>query len=309
MNGLMLSRRYYSEVFLPECRKRLPPAEGHFAAGLVGEGSECFGYDDDWSRDHSFGLRLCIWLTEEDYARFGADMEALWHSLPQPFWGYTRPADDRNEGKRSGVFTVGGFYRGLLSVSDIPKQPLHWLSIAEPRLAAATNGVVYIDEPGEFTAVRNRFLAHFPEDVTRYYLARYAAIAAQTGQYNLLRAARRGDGLAVENIRACFIQSIISMVFLLNRTYRPFYKCAPKAMCTLPILGNEVHGKLLRLSEARGIREQVLLVEDVCAHLLEEMRRQGYTDGRSAYLMSHLPEIMGRIKTPEIRNLGIDLVF
>ena len=40
MKGLELSRRYYSEVFLPELRKCFPAAEGRFAAGLVGEGSE-----------------------------------------------------------------------------------------------------------------------------------------------------------------------------------------------------------------------------------------------------------------------------
>ncbi len=85
MKGLELSRLYYREIFLPECRKRFPSAEGHFAAGLVGAGSECFGYDDDWSQDHSFGPRLCIWLTQEDQARYGPDLSSLWHSLPEPF--------------------------------------------------------------------------------------------------------------------------------------------------------------------------------------------------------------------------------
>ena len=309
MRGLTLSRGYYHTVFLPACRARLPQAEGHFATGLVGEGSECFGFDDEWSRDHSFGPRLCIWLTREDEARCGPELDALWRSLPETFEGYRRPADAANEGKRSGVFTVDEFYRRLLGVPDAPNEPARWLAIAEPHLAAATNGAVYCDGPGAFTAVRNRLLAHFPADVTRYYLARHAATAAQTGQYNLLRAHRHGEALAADSARARFIQSVIAMVFLLNRTYRPFYKWAPRAMRALPILGGEIHGKLLTLSGARDLRGQIALVEDICACLLEEMRLQGYTSGQSDFLMDHLPELMGRIESPEIRARGITMAF
>lgn len=309
MKGLELSRLYYSEIFLPECRKRFPSAEGHFAAGLVGEGSECFGYDDDLSQDHSFGLRLCIWLTQEDYVRYGPDLKTLWLSLPETFEGYKRPATDIREGKRNGIFSVGEFYERILGAPDAPNQLSRWLAIAEPSFAAATNGEVYSDEPGRFTAVRKRLLAYFPDDVTRYYMAQHAAIAAQTGQYNLLRAHRHGEELAAGNIKARFTQSAIAMVFLLNKTYRPFYKWAPRAMRSLPVLGGKIHDMLLRLSEARDIREQFFLVEDVCACILAEMRRQGYTSGQSDFLMDHLPEIMGRIESPEIRDRGINMVF
>ena len=309
MKGSELSRLYYNEIFLPECRKRLPCAEGHFAAGLVGEGSECFGYDDDWSQDHSFGPRLCIWLTEEDHARYGQDLNALWLSLPETLAGHKRPGTDINEGKRSGVFSVGEFYARILGIPDAPRDLSQWLAIAEPCFAAATNGEIYSDEPGAFTAIRKKLLAYFPDDVTRYYMAKYAATAAQTGQYNLLRAHRHGEELAASNTKARFIQSAIAIVFLLNKTYRPFYKWAPRAMRSLPVLGDEIHGKLLRLSEARAIGVQVSLVEDVCASILAEMRLQDYTSGQSDFLMDHLPEIMGRIEAPEIRARGISMVF
>lgn len=309
MKGLALSRRYYDEVFLPECEKRLPDAVGHFAAGLVGEGSECFGYDDALSRDHGFGPRLCIWLTREDDARWGRDLDALWQSLPTGLAGYERPAAAANEGKRSGVFTVEEFYQRLLGVPDAPDSPDGWLSIGEPYLAAAVNGAVYRDEPGRFTAVRERLLAHFPDDVTRYYLARHAAIAAQTGQYNLLRAHRHGEELAVSGIKARFIQSVIAMVFLLNRRYRPFYKWAPRAMRALPVLGSDIHDRLLKLSRAREIGEQCTLVEEICASVLTQLRRQGYTAGQSDYLMDHLPELVGRIADRKLREWGISLAF
>ncbi len=309
MKGLELSRLYYQEVFLPECRKRFPSVEGHFAAGLVGEGSECFGYDDELSQDHGFGLRLCIWMTQEDYTRYGSSLVSLWDSLPETFEGYQRPVTGIQEGKRDGIFTVGEFYTRLLGIPDVPENFNQWLTIAEPYFAAATNGEIYSDEPGHFTAVRNRLLAYFPDDITRYYIAKNAAIAAQTGQYNLLRAYRHGENLAVSNIKSRFIQSVIAIVFLLNKTYRPFYKWAPRAMRALPILGKDIHDKLLILSESQSIKEQVFLAETICASLLAEMRIQGYTSGDSDYFMDHIPDIMERIDSPEIRNRGISMVF
>ena len=308
MTGAALSRRYYEEVFLPECRRQLPEALGHFAAGLVGEGSECFGFDDALSRDHSFGPRVCIWLDGEDCRRFASGLDALWRGLPDHFEGFARPRPRPQEGKRSGVFVVDEFYTGLLGVPDAPDRPEGWLAIPEPCLAAAVNGAVWCDGPGRFTAVRQRLLAHYPEDVLRYYLARQAALAAQTGQYNLPRALHRGEFLAAEDSKARFIHSVIAMTFLLNRTYRPFYKWAPRAMRALPLLGAALYDQVLALARAEDGREQVDLTEEICARLLAQLRALGYTAGRSDYLMDHLPDLMEGIRDPAVRTLGISLV-
>ena len=55
MRGLELSRRFYEEFGREMVRKEFPEYEERIAAGLVGQGSECFGYDDEVSRDHDFG--------------------------------------------------------------------------------------------------------------------------------------------------------------------------------------------------------------------------------------------------------------
>ena len=55
IKGLELSKRYFYDIVLPEFEKSLKDILPLCAFGLVGEGSECYGYDDELSQDHDFG--------------------------------------------------------------------------------------------------------------------------------------------------------------------------------------------------------------------------------------------------------------
>lgn len=60
IKGLELSKRYFYDIVLPEFEKSLKDILPLCAFGLVGEGSECYGYDDELSKDHDFGPSVCI---------------------------------------------------------------------------------------------------------------------------------------------------------------------------------------------------------------------------------------------------------
>lgn len=55
MKGMELSKAYFEEYGRPLIEQQLSQYKGYIAAGLVGEGSECFGFDDAFSTDHDFG--------------------------------------------------------------------------------------------------------------------------------------------------------------------------------------------------------------------------------------------------------------
>ena len=65
MKGLELSRAYYEEYGKPMIDTQLAQYKPYLAAGLVGEGSECLGFDDELSTDHDFGPAFCLWMWDK----------------------------------------------------------------------------------------------------------------------------------------------------------------------------------------------------------------------------------------------------
>ena len=65
MNGLELSRAFYEEHGKPMLEEQFPQLLPLLAVGLFGSGSECFGYDDETSRDHDFEPGFCLFLPDE----------------------------------------------------------------------------------------------------------------------------------------------------------------------------------------------------------------------------------------------------
>ena len=66
MQGLQLSRLFFEEIGRPSLEQNFGNILDELAAGLCGEGSECFGYDDDVSRDHDFLPCFDIWVKNRD---------------------------------------------------------------------------------------------------------------------------------------------------------------------------------------------------------------------------------------------------
>ena len=141
-------------------------------------------------------------------------------------------------------------------------------------------------------------------------MAARTALMAQSGQYNLERCLKRGERGAAALALSEFVQNGLSLLFLLNRRYMPYYKWAFRAAGELPEYG----GLAKRLSGliTEGVPEtgdscKGLLndVEEICREVATALKKQGLTDGSWDYLEPHAFEIMERIRDGEMRNLHV----
>lgn len=299
MKGMELSREFFKKSE-SELRKKLSEYWHLLAFGLVGEGSECLGYDDDLSRDHDWGADFCIWIPDEIFEVAAPKINAVYSSLDRGT--LPRRAVSGQGYGRVGAMPVKGFYRKFLGADSPPERLIRWLSIPENGLAAAVNGEVFLDNNGEFSRIRNSFLAFYPEDVLLKKLSAKAAKAAQAGQYNFPRCARRGENVAALISKAEFAKEAMGMVFLLNKAYAPFYKWTHRALCDLPVLNAtaELFSDLAAEAETGKCTD---LIEDISARIITELRRERLSSSQSDFLHDHAIEIAGSIQDPELKKL------
>lgn len=300
-NGMELCQAFYEEYGIPMIREKFPQYENMIATGLVGEGSECFGFDDEVSRDHDFGPGFCMWLTDQVYDEVGQQLQEAYEGLPSTYMGITRFTTAKAQ-KRVGVFRIGDFYEGLIGLRDVPTTQNQWLFLEDYRLAAATNGKVFRDDLGEFTRIRRGILNHYPEEVRIQKIARQAALMAQSGQYNYSRMFGRGETVTAAIALSEFMKHTMSMVYLLNRKYSPFYKWMHRGMQELRILP-EIGDILNALVDFPSGDERIpQTIEIIVALIIAEMRKQGLTSGEDNYLDHHTDRILKSIPQKEKKD-------
>lgn len=236
MNGLAIAEDYFHTVGMPMIESSFAAVQSCIAAGLVGLGSECLGFDDHLSRDHDWGPGFCIWLGKEDYRLFGSDLQRAYDSLPNGHKGFTRSTSTWGR-DRVGVHEIGTFYRSFIGLSRAPERVMEWLPVPEYNFAACSNGKVFFDPDGGFSAVRRKIKAYYPEDVRLKKMAARCMSAAQSGQYNYQRCLQRNDAYGANQALTRFCEDILSLVFLLNRQFKPYYKWHCMAAAELPVLG------------------------------------------------------------------------
>lgn len=306
MKGLELSKKFFEEECLPRIESGLPEALPFLAAGLVGEGSECFGYDDEKSRDHDWGPAFCLWVPLEEGRRYAEALFKILDSLPASFMGFPVKKPDN---ARTGLFSCGKFYEILIGRRTAPENAEDWFAIPEPKLAAAVNGEVFLDNYGEFSGIRQILKNYYPENVRLRYLAENMAMAAQTGQYNFPRSLHRNDPLASEMMRAHFVSYASNLIFLLNRTFRPFYKWKYRALKELPVLGTDSYDRLNAILTEEDPYRAAHLIEDQSAAIISELQTQDLIDTRSDFMLDLVRDILLRITDPEILKKPLSMVL
>jgi len=232
--GMALSERFFRVAVEPLLATHFPDLR--YAAAHLGRGSDVMGFDTPQSRDHHWGTRTTLFLTEEDLDRHGrAIVSILGHELPLSVDGYpthfaqpdvdggmlaptnARPIDHGVE-----VTTIGRFTRDYIGV-DATEQigPSAWLAIPSQRLRTVRAGRVFRDDLGLET-VRAR-LHWYPRDLWLYRMANQWRRIDQEEPW-VGRCGDVGDELGSRIVATRLIVELMRLCFLIEREYWPYFK-------------------------------------------------------------------------------------
>lgn len=308
MQGLEIAKAFYLEHGKPMLEQQFSDVIDKIAVGLVGEGSECLGFDDEISKDHDFEAGFCLFITKEDEQNFGFRLERAYSKLPKQFMGLKRSMLSPVGGNRHGVIVIEDFYTKFLGQPKAPDSTEAWLYTPSFSLLSASNGGVFCDKLGEFSKIREQLKKGYPEDIRLKKLAAHTILMAQAGQYNYGRLIKRGEQGAAQLAIFEFVKHAISAIYLLNNSYEPFYKWAYRGLKNLPVL-NGISDALQGLTELDNSEQSAItkqeVIEDIALLFINEFKEQAITKAVCGDLEKHAYSIIDNIKDPMLRNMHI----
>ena len=309
MTGLELARGYWEEYGLKMIREQFPEYEGIIAAALTGSGSECYGFDDEVSRDHDFEPGFCLFLPGEDVVdrRTAFQMERAYAKLPASYGGFERQKMNPVGGQRHGVFRLDDYFRDKIGCPVEELTTDKWLRLPEYALAEAVNGEVFRDDAGILTDCRDR-LRRMPEDVRKKRLAGHLLMMAQSGQYNYRRCLEHRERGAAQLAVGEYVNHTLAATFLLNGAYMPYYKWSFRAVKELPggeDLARSLEWLLTTGNEGSLAEDKVFCIEGIASGVIDLLQEQGLTEAICGDLEKHAYSMNDGIRDSEVRNLHI----
>ncbi len=329
ITNLERCRDFYIQYGKPMIHQHFAEYEDRIAVGLAGEGSDCFEFDDHISTDHDYGLGFCMWLTQQDYDVIGLELQKKYEELILLHTKELQDTDFEVQLKQSkeivaqkhanlnrflsgrrGVFTINGFVNQMLGIqSDFEKNDaINYPEISEEKLATVTNGAVFFDKLGIFSGVRERIQRYYPDNIWRLRLAQSLHEFAQYGQSNYSRMMARKDYVTAKLCISKAVESAMDLVYLLNKTYAPYYKWKKKGLAKLsklqtvnPLLEEVICLPIQKDAwmqvkySAKEINQQdqcVCKLEQIAQLILEELRNQDLVTGNDTFLERYCSQII-----------------
>ena len=233
--GMRLCEDYYWEAVRPILDKHFSQVS-HSTARLD-YGSDVMGFDTPQSRDHAWGPRAMLFLSDDDYEQYRDSIsEVMARELPLEFRGYPtnfdapftgeglmQPIKEHPVNHWIAVTTMATFFKGYLGVD--PSQPIReidWLTIPQQSLRTVASGQVFHDELDQLETVREH-LRWYPRDVWLYLLANQWRRIDQEEPF-VARCGDVEDELGSRIVASRLVTDVIKLCFLMERQYLPYYK-------------------------------------------------------------------------------------
>lgn len=307
-SNLERSEAFYNDYGKKMIQEQFPQYSDRIAVGIVGEGSDCYGFDDYISADHDYGLGFLMWLTESDYELFGKELEdAYSHLLKEHALDLKK---NNFLEQRRGVKTINEFYGNILGVQGNFEEEANFSleGISEYRLSQAVNGKVFVDQMGVFTKVRNRLWEYYDEPLWLKKIAVEMHDFSAYAQSNYPRAMARMDYVTASICVVKAMESAMNLIYLLNRKYAPYDKWKVKGLegisvlnemldiiKRIPFIGNQAsawQNVIFQSGLVNTKDEYVVAFEALASSILDELRKQKIVEGDSLFLEKYVPGLM-----------------
>ncbi len=276
ISGMEFARHIYEDELKPAIERELPEYIDKITVALVGRGSDCYGWDDEQSKDHDWG-GLCVILEKEAYDQIGQKLSEIYEALPKTYEN-AAIAPMVSGHKRRGVFEIEDFFKELLGKWPITNNDRY--VIPDYAFSTCVNGKIFTDPTGQFTEIRENLKKGHPLGVLYLKLAESAAGFSQKAQYNCSRMLKRGDRFTAEMMLYEGLKDALTLAHHIDGVYPPHDKWLYKSAGTLSFAS-----ELMPLIDARDVAG----IGKLLAYKLYE---KGYISDIDDYLDHHTEELL-----------------
>ncbi|HMQ52574.1 MAG TPA: DUF4037 domain-containing protein [Anaerolineae bacterium] len=231
-----VSREFFEQIVKPILAEHFPEVLAQTAFGIFGYGSEALRLDDEYSRDHHWGLRIDALLPDELFQRHRQELiERVGTNLPATFHGHSL-----REGHVAGAGlapdSLPAFLRRTIGLDHPPQTYEEWLRIPEEDIIHLVNGEIWHDPSGKFSEIRAVFAGYYPEPVRLRRIAHWCRYFSGMGTYALKRALLRQNEYYANVTFTRALRLGVQLAFLLDKQYFPYDKWTMAYFARLPRL-------------------------------------------------------------------------
>lgn len=270
MSIIDISRDFFQQIVLPILQEHFPAESAQTAFGIFGYGSEALGLDDEFSRDHHWGLRIDALMPEAIYQQQrDAIRNVLASRLPASYLGHSL-REGHLVGAGLAPDSLPAFLLRTVGIAHSPASAAEWLAIPEEDIIHVVNGQVWHDPSGEFSAIRAHFAAYYPEPVRLRRIAHWCRFYSGMGTYALQRAILRDNDFYATTRFSNAIRLGVQLAFLLDKRYFPYDKWLMAWFRQLPRMYDRLGGLVEEAVQLTTGWEQKLALLDQMSDVLDQ---------------------------------------
>ena len=264
-----ISREFFETIVKPILLEHFPDETNKIAFGIFGYGSEALRLDDEYSRDHHWGLRIDALMPDDVFAKQAEIVEVLTVNLPDSYQGHSLHAGHQH-GAGFVSNSLNGFLKRTVGLDHAPQTYAEWLQIPEEDIIHIVNGEVWYDANGQFTHIRQTFADYYPEPVRLRRIAHWCRYFSGMGTYALKRAILRNNDYYANIAFSRALQRGVQLAFLLDKQYCPYDKWTFAYLQRLPRMSSLLVPIVTESSKLATSWEHKLELLDQMADILDE---------------------------------------